>query len=410
MTEQLFRTEVIEAKRDRLAGTVIAAVPPSSRLYTGLALFVAVSICLLLIFGSFAKTAQVRGIVAYDGGIARVFASSSGEVRSLHVQEGQRVEAGQPIATLALIQGVSGLAGQLAELTKQDNELAQQLALGSLSKTTDRSALVQKRANALDVIASLERQKAIVTQQIALAQTDVARAGRLSKQGAGTQRGIEASQASLLSRKSEAESLVERVIAQRDLIRDIDSQLNQKNVETERGKSVLTAQRAALAEQRAALLRSDQLVVTAPISGRLSDLNIQVGQRPKDQQSVATIVPDNSKQEVWIYAPTRAIGFAGAGQSVRLRFDAFPYQKFGVGLGSIIKVSNAPVDPVDLDPQLKIEEPVFKIRVRIDGMSSKIPQQEQSLRAGMTLDAGMVLERRRLWEIFLEPLLKVIRS
>ena len=65
MNKQLFRMEVIDASRDRLAGTVIAAVPPSSRLYTGLVLALAAVIVLFLTLGSYATTARVRGIVAY---------------------------------------------------------------------------------------------------------------------------------------------------------------------------------------------------------------------------------------------------------------------------------------------------------------------------------------------------------
>ena len=34
MATRLFRQEVIEAKRERLTGAVVAAVPPGSRLYT----------------------------------------------------------------------------------------------------------------------------------------------------------------------------------------------------------------------------------------------------------------------------------------------------------------------------------------------------------------------------------------
>lgn len=63
MPIRLFRTEVIEARRNRLAGTVIAAVPPSSRHYTSILAGVAVSILAVLIFGSYSTTANVRGIV-----------------------------------------------------------------------------------------------------------------------------------------------------------------------------------------------------------------------------------------------------------------------------------------------------------------------------------------------------------
>src|SRR3954470_17603342 len=94
MNKQLFRMEVIDASRERLAGTVVAAVPPSSRLYTRLVLAVAAIVVVILIFGSYATSARVRGIVAYDAGIARGYPSTPAEIRQIHVRDGQIVAAG----------------------------------------------------------------------------------------------------------------------------------------------------------------------------------------------------------------------------------------------------------------------------------------------------------------------------
>ena len=93
MTVQLFRQEVIEAGRDRLAGTVVAATPPRARLYVTLLVLFAGLIAAVLIFGQYASRAQVKGIVAYDGGIARVYPSAPAEIRRFHVANGMRVAA-----------------------------------------------------------------------------------------------------------------------------------------------------------------------------------------------------------------------------------------------------------------------------------------------------------------------------
>src|SRR4051812_22779941 len=102
MTVQLFRHEAIEARRERLAGAVVAATPPRSRLYVFLVLAFAAIIGLVLAFGQYASRAQVKGIVAYDGGIARVYPTALAEIRRFHVSNGMRVAAGTPLVTLAL--------------------------------------------------------------------------------------------------------------------------------------------------------------------------------------------------------------------------------------------------------------------------------------------------------------------
>ena len=410
MNKPLFRTEVIDASRERLSGTVIAAVPPSSRLYTMLLGGLALVIIAFLVLGSYATSAQVRGIIAYDTGIARVYPSAPAEIREINVHDGQLVAAGTPLVTLALAQGVDGLTGQLGQLNNQDAELGHQVDLASEIGAAEQRALTQQRDSLTAAVASLERQRAISAGQIGLAEAATRRAVQLAREGAGTQRQVEDSRSALLARRADVESLNERLIAQRETLRNTEAQIAQRALEASRNRSVLLAQRAALAEQRAQLMRTDRLVLTAPIGGEVGDISIEVGQRARTDQSLVTIVPRGSRLEVWLYAPSRAVGFARPGQQVRLMFDAFPYQKYGAGRGTVTAVSRVATDPSNLDTNLGIQEPVFRIRVRIDEFAPRIPADQRFMRPGMTLTANLVLERRSLWEVLFSPVLGSLRS
>jgi len=410
MNKPLFRTEVIDAHRERLSGTVIAAVPPSSRLYTGLLGGLALIIIGFLVFGSYATSAQVRGIVAYDSGIARVYPSVPAEIRQIHVRYGQIVSAGTPLVTLALAQGIDGLTGQLAQLGNQDSELGRQVDLASQIGDAEQRALTQQRDSLTAAVASLERQRAISAGQVPLAEAATRRAVQLAHEGAGTQRQVEDSRSALLARRAEVESLNERLIAQRETLRNTEAQIAQRALEASRSRSVLLAQRAELAEQRAQLIRTDRLVLTAPIGGEIGDVSVEVGQRARPDQSLITIVPRGSQLEVWLYAPSRAVGFAHPGQQVRLLFDAYPYQKYGAGQGTVILVSRVPTEPTSLDANLNIQEPVFRIKVRIDQFPPRLPPEQRFMRPGMTVTANLVLERRSLWEVLFSPFLGTMRS
>lgn len=410
MTERLFRGEVIEARRQRLAGTVIAAVPPSARVYTTLLVAIALAVVAILVFGSYSAGARVKGVVGYDAGIARIYPSAPAEVRAIHVRPGQRVRAGAPLITLALAQGVDGLNRQLEAMARQDAELARQLDLAGGIGASELRALEQQRAGASATIASLERQRSIAIGQIRLAEAATERAVDLAAEGAGTQRQVEDSRSALLARRAELESVNERLIAQRTLLRETEAELARRSLETDRGRSELAARRAALAEQRDQLARSDRLVLTAPVAGEVADIGVEIGQRADPDRSLATIVPGGSEPEVWLYAPSRAVGFARPGQSVRLQFDAFPYQKYGAGRGTIVEVARVPLDPAAVDPALGIQEPVFRIRVRLDAFAPRVPTDRRSLRPGMTLDAGLVLERRSLWQALLVPIFEALRG
>ena len=191
MNAPLFRHEVIEAKRDRLEGNVVAAVPPSSRLYTFLVAAVVAIMVAILVFGSYATTARVRGIVAYDTGIARVYPSAAAEIRQFHVRNGDVVRAGQPLVTLSLAQGVDGVGSQLEQLANQDAELARQIELVTQASAAEAAALEQQRAGLAASISSLERQRSLAADQVNLAQSAVRRATGLARQGAGSQRQVE---------------------------------------------------------------------------------------------------------------------------------------------------------------------------------------------------------------------------
>ncbi|HLL31690.1 MAG TPA: HlyD family efflux transporter periplasmic adaptor subunit [Allosphingosinicella sp.] len=402
MATQLFRKEVIEAGRDRLAGTVVAATPPRGRLYVALVLAVAAIFIAFLVFGQYASRAQVRGVVAFDSGIARVYPSAQGEVRAIHVRTGMRVAAGDPLVTLALAQGAGGVGGQLSEVAVQDAELARQEQLASMLGSSETQALHAQRSNLSAGIASLERQRTIAAGQIGLAEAAARRAAQLAREGAGTQRQVEDGRAALLARRAELESLTERLIAQRDALSQVEARIAQRAIEADRSRSEIVARRAALAEQGEALKRTDRLVLTAPVAGEVGDVATEIGLRARPDTSLVTIVPQGSSLEVWLYAPSRAVGFVRPGQQVRLNFDAFPYQRFGMGRGTVTAVSRVPVEASAIDSDLGISEPVFRIRVRLDRMPPRAAQ-GRLLRPGMTLSANLVLERRSFWEIIFNP-------
>jgi membrane fusion protein len=410
MSTQLFRQEVIEAGRERLAGTVVAAVPPNSRIYASVLLLVVLALAAILVFGQYAARQQVKGVVAYNGGIARVYPNAPAEIRQVHVRAGSQVEAGDPLVTISLAQGQGGIVGQFGELQRQEMELARQQELASMLGSTAAQALAQQKASLTAAIGSLERQRSLATSQIGLAQASMGRASRLAAEGAGSQRQVEDARAEVLARRAEVESINERIIAQQESLRAIDAQIAQRRLEATQSQSQVAAQRAAVAEQRAALVRTDQLTLTAPVGGEVGDVIAEVGQRARPDTSLVTIVPRGSKLEVWLYAQSRALGFVRPGQEVRLQFDAFPYQKYGAGRGTVTAVSRVPTEPGAIDPALGIEEPVFRIRVAIEAVAPQIRDAESRLRPGMTLGANLVLERRPLWEVIFNPMAAALRS
>jgi membrane fusion protein len=158
-----------------------------------------------------------------------------------------------------------------------------------------------------------------------------------------------------------------------------------------------------------------QLVVRAEVPGRFTGMLVGVGQAVSAEQRLASLLPQDSRLEAELYVPTRAAGFVRPGTPVLLRYDAFPYQKFGQFRGRVRDVSMTTVPLSELQQAasaspsqsgqaaLTPSEPVYRVRVQIDAQSVLAAGHAYPIKPGMQLSATLVLEHRTLVEWVLEP-------
>jgi membrane fusion protein len=145
-----------------------------------------------------------------------------------------------------------------------------------------------------------------------------------------------------------------------------------------------------------------QVLVRAPQAGTVSAVLADAGQSVSPSSALASLVPAGAELQAHLYAPSSAIGFVRAGQTVRMRFEAFPYQKYGLVEGRVLQVSRTPLAASEVAALALAPagsgQPLFRITVALG--DSTLP-----LVAGMRLSADVLLERRRLVEWLFEPLL-----
>ncbi len=119
-------------------------------------------------------------------------------------------------------------------------------------------------------------------------------------------------------------------------------------------------------------------------------------------------MPAGSPLLAHLYAPSSAIGFVRPEQPVLLRYQAFPYQKFGHHEGRVLQVSRTPLQAGEVAALgTTPAEPMYRITVALDRQSVSAYGEEQPLAAGMQLEADVLLDRRRLIEWIFEPVLSV---
>lgn len=117
-----------------------------------------------------------------------------------------------------------------------------------------------------------------------------------------------------------------------------------------------------------------------------------------------SIIPDGAVMQAHLYAPSRAIGFIRPGNDVLLRYQAYPYQKFGHARGKVVSISRSAMSGDEISPAFNRGEAMYCITVSLRSQTMKAYGQAYSLQPGMLVDADILLEQRKLYEWALEPL------
>jgi membrane fusion protein len=146
-------------------------------------------------------------------------------------------------------------------------------------------------------------------------------------------------------------------------------------------------------------------VVTAALPGRVAAVPVERGQTLAPGATIAIVTPLNSPLEAELYTPSRSAGFVRVGQEVRLMYQAFPHQKFGTGKGTVTAISRTVLAPSEVSiPGVVVQEPVFRVRVRLERPNVQAYGETTALQPGMLLNADVVIDRRSLLEWLLDPL------
>jgi membrane fusion protein len=129
----LFRSDALEARKQKLHGDVFLTAPVSFKLITAL-LAILITIALIVLFtGSYARTERVPGYLVPTGGLVKIQAGSFGALKSLNVAEGDLVKAGDIILSVEAAQLTDGKksveARSLLAIEEQRQNIQNQIAL-----------------------------------------------------------------------------------------------------------------------------------------------------------------------------------------------------------------------------------------------------------------------------------------
>ena len=410
----LFRPEVLDTRHREWLGSVQLSRPVSLYALTILVIVVALAVFAFLFLGGYTRKARVTGYLVPDRGVIRLAAPQAATVVESRAREGATVHRGDVLFVLGV--GQASASG--------DTQAAVQATLAARERSLQGAArrqaeLEQARVSGLDrqvegmqrELASMAGETDLQTERLRLAQQSLAELEALHRQNFVSSAQIQRKSEEVLGIRAQLQALDRQRAARAREIAAVQAQRREIPLQAQAAQGEIDRDLAALAQQSAENAARQRLVVTAPADGVLTGVLTETGQSIAAAAPLATLVPAETRLQAQLFAPSSAIGFVRPDQPVLLRYDAFPYQKFGHQAGRVLQVSRSPLPAPELAglPFLHAsgQEPLYRITVTLERQDVPAYGQAQPLAPGMQLEADVLLDRRRLIEWIFEPVLGI---
>jgi membrane fusion protein len=404
----LFRKEALERKAINHFGRAAMFVPLSVSLMSVLALLILVTATFYLWWGHYTRKVTVLGYLLPDKGLVRLYAPQQGIISDRKVGQGDYVHAGDVLLVISTKRSSTGAADvntALAQASQRSQTAIQSQIVQTQALETNLENA--QKANISNLKTNLSEERAqLVTQQKLLSILNDRQKKYASLSGTGLIPEVEI--------KNAEQARLEQFAKVQTLEESITQLVGQ--IQTARFKLAQTKydSQNQIAQYQQALSRADQqltqyqagdnIVLKAPVDGTVAAMLVQPGQSVSVSTPLVTLMPAGARLEARLLIPTRAMGFVKLGQVVRLRYDAFPYQHFGIYRGKVSQISDAVFTPSELPVPLPVGESVYPVEVTLSSQDVNAYGHPVPLEPGMSLSADVELNRERLIRWLFEPL------
>ncbi|RDE07646.1 HlyD family secretion protein [Pelagibacterium lacus] len=406
----LFRPESLEAKRHAWLGRPIVLSSLSTRVFAWFSILFVIAAILFVSLGSYTRRVEVAGIVMPVAGITRMTAPQGGWVIDIAVADGDEVRRGDVLYRIGV--DITTALGNTQDaisdiLNAKRDELQAALERQSALDAAEKQRLEQQ-------IETLEYQLPQIEEQIALSvdfteqlrafadrQLDLLDKGiSVSGEVEGRLQAYHAERTRLPLLEREKAELAGELSQLRTQLANFDlasadriGQLHQQVLDVEQQISEGEARR--------------QITITAPREGVVTAISTLAGQTVTAGSPLLTIVPTEQPLVAQLIVPSSAIGFLREGGDVLLRYQAFPYQKFGQYRAEIAEISRATLRPEEVAQIGGMgmgDAGFYRVVAQPELAFVNAYGHQEPLQAGMEVSAHLLVDTRPLYQWILEPL------
>ncbi|RXG91458.1 HlyD family type I secretion periplasmic adaptor subunit [Bradyrhizobium vignae] len=170
----------------------------------------------------------------------------------------------------------------------------------------------------------------------------------------------------------------------------------------------LSKRDSAAEEFKKAELRRQLIVLRAPADAVVLEIaNRTVGSVVREAETLFLLVRRDAQLQAEVNVDGKDIGQLAIGQRVRIKFEAFPFQKYGTATGEVRVISQDSFSP---DPKVegarRASSPYYRVLVDLRDTHLRLPPEHLQLIPGMAVTAEMKVGKRTVISYFLYPLLR----
>ncbi|NQZ23915.1 MAG: HlyD family efflux transporter periplasmic adaptor subunit [Colwellia sp.] len=405
---QLFRKEAVEAQTQRLVGSISLAQPLSIKITSSLIVAVVILTIIFLFSAEYARKETVQGFLRPDKGLIKSYSNRNGTIEKIFISEGQFVTQGTPLIRIISQRNMNNgeelseklineLEIQINLLAEEEEQLVQLEQLELIRIEQKQTSLNKSR----EVIIA---QQLLLKEKLALFNQQNIQFEKLAKKGHISELEYQEQQERHINVRQEAELLIYTLINQQDELSQL--KYDQVNIPQQyiTKKRELKRKRSDLSRQLSETQNEYSYVVSATHAGMVTSIQVVEGETLNSIRPLLTIFPEGAQLVAELLLPTRSAGFIEEGDIARLRFDAFPHQRFGFLASTIIRIDKTLITQNDVDFPVSMNEPVYRLQAELNTQFIQGYGKKFNLKSGMLFNADIMLDKRTLIEWLLEPI------
>ncbi|HII1942824.1 TPA: HlyD family secretion protein [Escherichia coli] len=410
----LYRSKALSYQRDDSFSKVVLKSPLLLKIFSLISCLMIIGFLFFIFYGNYTKKTTVKGLLLPDQGVIGVYSPMKAKVTIKRVRNGDRVKKGDVLYVLTSERNTTH--GDMNKLiieqldTQINNLLLEQNNILEQSKEYDLSIDKQNK-KIQDTINSLEGRVSTQKSKLFLLDKELSRYKALLKTGVISPSLLEQQKTRQLDQKDTLDALyLQKESLQQQQLSLLSDKLEKKNIYTSQYTQLMQTI-TSLKNERSQYESNKEIIISSPVSGVIANALAESGQSVVSEKPLLSIIPSKSKLEAILYVSSADIGFIHEGQNILIRYEAFPYEKFGQYRGVVSSISHSAINYDETPDTYFFNDgkgrPLYIVKAKIMQQSVTTYGNQSPLLPKMQLEADILTETRKIYEWVLEPFFSI---